>query len=66
MAAIEKELQDMGVNTKVDSLHELFKEMGLGHPYKLKKEPRRRMRWYRLQKKFEKWEAEKLKNATPT
>ena len=65
MKAIEKELQDMGVNTEVKNLEKLFKEMGLGPPYVAEKWKQRRMRWRRLQKKFERHEAEKLKNVTP-
>ena len=64
-AAFEKELQEMGVNTNVDSLQMLFKEMGLGPPYVLD-EGIKSKRKSRLEMIFEKHAALKHKNETPT
>ena len=65
MSDIENELRELGVNTDVKSLTELFKEMGLGPPYVIPEERKKRKRYYTLQKKFEKYYATKQKDVTP-
>ena len=66
-AALEKELEEMGVNTNVESLEDLFKEMGLGHPpYVVPMEKRKNKCTRMWEKKYEEWAAMKQKNVTPT
>ena len=66
IAALEKELKEMGVNTSVRSLEELFKQMGLGPPYVVPKEKPKTKAQKMWEKKFQEWAAMKQKNVTPT